>query len=157
MSGPAATPTASPERDDEVRRILALTRGDFRQAFDVVERQLSVLVLRTQVMLSLSGIVVTVTGFSGRAIAQTSEVARASIALGILLVLAAAAVAIGGVLRLRWLTQELRDEPVDSLWHMLSIRDRKSRLLTGALALFVTGFACYCLAIAQMLLATPPA
>ena len=39
----------------------------------MVERQLSVLVLRTQVMLSLSGIVITVTGFSGRAIAQTSE------------------------------------------------------------------------------------
>lgn len=154
MSEPAAKP--SPERDDEVRRILALAKGDFRQAFDLVERQLSVLVLRTQVMLSLSGIVVTVTGFSGRAIAQTSVLARASISVGILLVLAAAAVAIGGVLRLRWLTQELRDDPVDSLWHMLAIRDCKSRLLGAALALFVAGFACYCLAIAQLLLATQP-
>ena len=64
-------------------------------------------VLRTQVMLSLSGIVVTVTGFSGRAIAETSSLARSSIAAGILVVLASAAVAIWGVLRLSWLTQTI--------------------------------------------------
>src|SRR5581483_1358494 len=90
---------------DEAERIFKLCGSDTLKAYEMVERQLSVLVLRTQVMLSLSGIVITVTGFSGRAIAQTSDLARWSIASGILVVLASAAAAIWGVLRLHWLTQ----------------------------------------------------
>lgn len=141
---------------DEVKRIMALTKGDPRAAFDLVQSQLSVLVLRTQVMLSLSGIVITVTGFSGRTIAQTSEVARLLVAAGIVIVLLAAAVVIGGVLRLRWLTQELTDDVEQTLVRMLAIRDAKSRYLGAALVIFVIGFACYCVSIALMLASTPP-
>jgi hypothetical protein len=141
---------------DEVKRIIALTGGDKVRAYELVQSQLSVLVLRTQVMLSLSGIVITVTGFSGRTIAQTSELARTLVATGILIVLLAAGVAIGGVLRLRWLTQELGDDVEETLLRMLHIRDTKSRFLSVALVLFVVGFACYCVAIALMLLATAP-
>jgi len=141
---------------DEVKRIMSLTRGDPARAYELVQSQFSVLVLRTQVMLSLSGIVITVTGFSGRTIAQTSELARNLVATGILIVLGAAVVAIGGVLRLRWLTQELTDDPEQTLGRMLDIRDAKSRYLAVALLLFVVGFACYCVAIALMLLATHP-
>lgn len=141
---------------EEIRRILALTRGDPAKAYELVQSQLSVLVLRTQVMLSLSGIVITVTGFSGRAIAQTSSLARALISLGIMVVLAAAAVAIGGVLRLRWLTQELTDDVEQTLRKMLEIRDRKSGYLRAALLLFLVGFCCYCVSIALMLIATQP-
>lgn len=141
---------------DEVKRILTLTQGDAAKAYELVQSQLSVLVLRTQVMLSLSGIVITVTGFSGRAIAQTSELARTLVAAGILIVLSAAGMAIGGVLRLRWLTQELTDDTEQTLVRMLSIRDTKSRFLSAALVLFVAGFGCYCVAIALMLLNTVP-
>lgn len=141
---------------DEVKRIMALTKGDTGRAYELVQSQFSVLVLRTQVMLSLSGIVITVTGFSGRAIAQTSELARNLVAVGILIVLGAAAVAIGGVLRLRWLTQELTDDLEQTLTRMLDIRDQKARYLNVALLLFVSGFACYCVSIALMLLSTHP-
>lgn len=141
---------------DEVKRILALTKGDPQKAYELVQSQLSVLVLRTQVMLSLSGIVITVTGFSGRTIAQTSELARGLVAAGILIVLCAAGVAIWGVLRLRWLTQELTDDVEQTLVRMLDIRDAKSRYLSAALFTFLLGFACYCVAIALMLASTPP-
>ena len=141
---------------DEVKRIMALTKGDQGKAYELVQSQLSVLVLRTQVMLSLSGIVITVTGFSGRTIAQTSEVARLLVAAGILIVLCAAGAAIWGVLRLRWLTQEITDDVEQTLVRMLDIRDEKSRYLAVALVLFVAGFACYCIAIALMLASTPP-
>jgi hypothetical protein len=104
-------------------------------------------------MLSLSGIVITVTGFSGRAIAETSLVARGSIVAGLFLVLAAAAVAVVGVLRLRWMTQELGGAPLEMLERGIAIRNRKSRFLSIALALFVAGFSLYCLAVAQLLVA----
>jgi hypothetical protein len=140
-------------RSTEADRIVALVGGDRLRAFEIVERQLAVLVLRTQVMLSLSGIVITVTGFSGRAIAQTGALARYSIATGIFVVLAAAAVAIGGVLRLRWLTQEVTDDVRQTLVRAIEIRDRKSRFLSLALTLFIVGFGLYCFAIAQLLVA----
>lgn len=133
--------------------MLALCQGDALRAFNLVQSQLGVLVLRTQVMLSLSGIVITVTGFSGRAIAQTGLVARASIAVGLFVVLLAAAVAIGGVLRLRWLTQVLDQDPQVTITRALAIREQKGRYLSLALALFVAGFGLYCFAIAQLLMA----
>lgn len=140
----------------EVKRILALTKGEPGRTFDLVQAQLTVLVMRTQVLLSLSGIVITVTGFSGRTIAQTSELARLLVASGIVIVLLAAAAAIVGVLRLRWLTQELGDELEPTVVRMLQIRDEKSRWLSIATVTFVVGFACYCVSIALMLASTPP-
>lgn len=139
--------------EGEAERILRLAGGDGLRAFELVERQFAVLVMRTQVMLSLSGIVVTVTGFSGRAIAETSQLARASIATGIFLVLAAAAVAIAGVLRLQWLTQTIADDARATLVRGLAIRDAKSRLLRASVMLFLAGFSLYVFAIAQLLLA----
>ena len=142
-----------PGAREEAAKILTLADGDRLKAFDVVERQLAVLVLRTQVMLSLSGIVITVTGFSGRAIAQTSALARDCIAAGILVVLAAAAAAIGGVFRIAWLTQSLDEDPLQMLVNAIGLRDRKARYLRLSLLLFVVGFSLYCIAIAQLLLA----
>lgn len=141
---------------EEARQILALCGGDALRAFEMVQGQLSVLVLRTQVMLSLSGIVITVTGFSGRTIAETSAAARWSIVIGLFVVLSAAAVAVGGVLRLKWLTQALRADPVEAIRAGLEIRNRKSAFLQIALALFIAGFTLYCAAIAQLLLAAGP-
>jgi hypothetical protein len=145
------------EASGEAKNILELCSGDRLRAFEMVQSQLAVLVLRTQVMLSLSGIVITVTGFSGRAIAATGLLARGSVVVGLFLVLAAAAVAVVGVLRLRWMTQELDGETLAMLTRALEIRDRKSRFLSVALGLFVTGFALYCLAVAQLLIATETA
>lgn len=138
---------------DEAKRILAMVDGDHRAAYELVERQLGVLVMRTQVLLSLCGIVITVTGFSGRAVAQTSDLARACIASGILIVLAAALVAIGGVLRLRWLSAAIADTPADTVARAIALRDAKSRFLAAAMLLFGVGFSLYCVAIAQLLVA----
>ena len=154
---PTSIPSPTPTPLEEATRILELAEGDGYRAFDLIERQLSVLVLRTQVMLSLSGIVITVTGFSGRAIAETSELARLSISAGILVVLAAAVVAITGVLRLHWLTQELASDILTTLVRSIAIRNAKSRSLRQSLLLFAVGVSLYCFAIAQLLLAARPA
>lgn len=151
----AQLPTPTPH--EEATRILALAEGNGYRAFELIERQLSVLVLRTQVILSLSGIVITVTGFSGRAIAETSALARLSISAGIFVVLAAAVVALTGVLRLHWLTQELASDVLATLARSIAIRDAKSRSLRRSLLLFVVGVSLYCFAIAQLLLAARPA
>ena len=145
---------ARAEAHSEARRILSLCRDDHLKAFEMIQSQFAVLVLRAQVMLSLSGIVITVTGFSGKAIAQTSALARYSIVAGLFIVLTAAAVAVGGVLRLKWLTQTLSDDSLGSLVKGIEMRDKKARYLGIALSLFVLGFSLYCVAVAQLLIAS---
>jgi hypothetical protein len=135
----------------EAERILKLF-VEPRLAYEMVERQLAVIVMRTQVMLSLSGIVITVTGFSGRAVAQVSLLARTLITVGMFVVLSAAAVAIIGVFRVRWLTQTISDDPLETIQRGLAIRDQKSRYLMISLILWVVGFALYCGAVAQLLM-----
>lgn len=130
---------------------MRLCGDDFSRAFEKVEAQLGVLVMRAQVMLSLSGIVITVTGFSGQAIAHTGAVARACIVAGVSVVLLAAAVAFRGVLKLRWLTQTIDSDELGTLRRGLALRDEKAKWLGIALTLFVLGFALYVAAIAQLL------
>jgi hypothetical protein len=137
----------------EAQSILDLCGGDGLRAFEIVQSQLATLVMRTQAILGLTSIVITVTGFSGRTIAETSAVARATVVTGLFLVLAAAAVGVGGVLRLRWSTQEIAGDPLATLVRMIGIRDSKARFLTSAMVLFVIGFALYCFAVSQLLLA----
>lgn len=137
----------------EAQSILDLCEGDRLKAFQMVQGQLATLVMRLQAILGLSSIVITVTGFSGRTVAQTSTVAKVTVVAGLLLVLVAAAVGMGGVLRLRWSTQELGGSALDSIARVIRIRDRKERFMTTALVLFVIGFAMYCFAVAQLLMA----
>jgi hypothetical protein len=138
---------------NEAQSILALCAGDGLKAFQIVQAQISTLATRTQAILGLSGIVITVTGFSGRTIALVSPVARTTIVAGLLIVLAAAAVGVGGVLRLRWATQNIATDPLVTVRRLIAIRDDKGRFLTASIAMFVIGFALYCFAVAQLLIA----
>lgn len=142
--------------DEEARAILGLADGKLAAAFDHVERQHAVLIVRTQVLLSLCGIVITVTGFSGRVIAATNEWARGAVMLGLFTVLLAAAVAMAGVMRLSWLTQVVTADAHETLTRCLVLRERKTRRLELAIVLFVAGFSLYCVAIALMLAGARP-
>ena len=140
-------------RRREAEHILKLCLGDHLRAYQLVERQLSRLVNRAQVMVSVSALAVALTGFSGRPIAQTSEAARLCIGGAVLVLVIASAMAVAGVLRLGWLSQQIDDEPVVTLLRILEVRDRKAENLRRAIALFVVGFLLYAGAVAQMLLA----
>jgi hypothetical protein len=160
-SYPAAPTTAAaaapaPPLESEADAIVHLAGGDPARAFEHVERQHAVLIIRTQVLLSLCGIVITVTGFSGRIIAATSAPARASVVAGLFTVLLAAVVAMAGVLRLHWLTQLISTDIRDTLVRCLEQRELKTRRLRQAIVLFVAGFSLYCVAIALMLASARP-
>jgi hypothetical protein len=142
--------------EKEAASVLALVGGDVHQAFQVIERQHGVVTLRTQVLLSLCGLVITVTGFSGRAVAQQSDLARYSMTAGLFIVLAAAVVSLVGVLKVTWLTEALGDDPRGAIERAIRLRNRKTRFLAVSVVLFVLGFTLYCMAVAQLLLAQRP-
>lgn len=145
----SAQPT--PEHRSEAARILEFW-GDKVRALETVEKQLQILVVRTQVLLSLCGIVITVTGFSGRQIAQSGPPGPALIVSGLTTVLLAASVLVAGVLRLQWVTQRIAPDPLETVAAAVAVRDSKARHLGLAMVLFVLGFALYVGAIANLLL-----
>jgi len=103
-------------------------------------------------LLSLSGIVLTVTGFSGKQIAASGHPGPELIVSGLGVVLLAASVLVAGVLRLTWITKEIGDDPLATIAAGIALRDAKSRHLSIAMVLFVVGFALYCGSIANLLL-----
>ncbi len=135
---------------DEARAILGVT-ASAREALSIVESQLNVLYTRAQVLVSLAGVMVTVTGFSGRIIAGTDGRAQALLIVGLVLVLLAAMWVFATVMTIRWVTGSLTGDTEADLAGLLRRRNRKTRAyMVGGFILFV-GLALYVWAIAIML------
>ena len=122
-------------------------------ALNLIERQLATLVQRAQILLGLCGMVVTVTGFSGRIIAGTNRIAQVMIITGITLTLLAAVMIVRGVLNLTWLTQQPYEDGIpDLVLTGIKYRDKKVRFYRHAVNTLALGLTCYVIAIAIMLL-----
>ena len=142
-------------RDIEADRILEMyghLPDAVPQIMGMLERQFTMLHNRAQVLLTLCGVVVTVTGFSGRLIAGTNPLAQALIILGLLFTLGAAAVVVWGVLHLWWLSQHPGELPRGWLLHCLKYRDRKTAAYRVGLILLGAGLSVYVAAVSIMLL-----
>ena len=140
-------------REQEQARLLKeFEHKDFDQLMGMCERQFSVLHNRAQVMLTLCGIVVTLTGFSGRNIAGTSRPAQICVIIGLSVTLLAAFVIVWYVLHLHWLTAQLGDDRAAWLRRCLQYRDRKTMALRVGTRLLIVGLIFYAVAVAIMLL-----
>jgi hypothetical protein len=136
---------------EEARAILDLVGGDFARAVAIVQSQLDTLYTRAQVLTTLAGIVVTVTGFSGRLIASTNPLAQALVIIGLAIVLVSAFHVIRHVMHIRWVTSMLSADPEATIASVLVRRDEKTRgLRVGGLILFA-GLSLYFVALALML------
>lgn len=143
---------AHPGATAEAKKILELNDNNRMAALEVAQKQLDTVYARAQVLISLAGIVVTVTGFSGRLIAGSSRLAQGFLVAGLFVTLASAIWVFLRVMRVRWVTRLACEDPEHALANALHRRDRKTRAYAvGGLALFI-GLALYCISIALMLL-----
>ncbi|MEI8311505.1 MAG: hypothetical protein WCH98_12190 [Verrucomicrobiota bacterium] len=141
---------------EEARAILDLVNGDLSRAVQIVQNQLDVLYTRAQVLTSLAGIVVTVTGFSGRLIASTNRPAQFLVISGLAVVLFSAFFVIRKVMQIRWVTSELSGDPTGIIARVLVRRNEKTLgMRTGGLMLF-SGLLLYFCAFALMLINPVP-
>ncbi len=142
----------NPTQQEEIDRIIQIYgRDDIRSIMEAVERQFMVLHHRSQVLLGLSGIVITTTGFSGRLIAGTNDVAKWLIISGVALVMIAAVTVCYGVLHLRWLTQHPGTQVEHWLSTTLAYRDRKTRFYRVGIVMTMVGLGLYVASIFVML------
>ncbi len=142
----------TPQQDAEAKAILGLCGNNPMSALEVAQKQLDVIYTRAQILMSLAGIVVTVTGFSGRLIAGTSTTAQAFLVAGLFVSLGSAIWVFLRVMPVRWVTVMLAENSEKALVHALVRRDRKTQAYRiGGLILFA-GLVLYCISIALMLL-----
>jgi len=151
-STPPTVPVRHLDLAEEQRRILSTYGGKLDPIMAMLERQFGVLHNRAQVLLTLCGIVISTTGFSGRLIAGTNRLAQGLIVAGLALVLLSAAVVVWGVLHIRWLTVQSGDTVDQWLDTCLRYRDVKTKWYRVSILIMLLGLVLYGGAIAVMLL-----
>lgn len=144
---------------DEARHLLAVG-GGLRGALDLLVTQFGVLQTRSQVLLTVSTLALTITGFSGPRIAQSGDFPRLALAAGLVLVLVSMLLIIGGSLRIRWVTQfraPAGGGDAELVAQIVCYRDRKTKLFFVELCLLLCGLAAYVAAMATYFLLGAPA
>lgn len=145
----------TPDPETEARELLALHGGGrdgLARAFDLLSRQFLVIQNRSQLLLTLATITLTITGFSGPKMAESGAPARLGLVLGLVFVLLAVVLLLAN-LRIRWLTQFMVEDPLRSLIRALRYRNAKTRWYLAQIVLLTIGLACYVGAIVAYLAA----
>ena len=146
----------SASRDDESRHLIDLYARDAAKIMDRIDGQLSILSARTQTLLSLAGITITVTGFSGASIARSGRPAAVLLVTGLVLVLVAASMAMRGILAVRWTTSIAPCSLEEAIHAALDVRDAKTRSFSRSLGILVLGLSLYVASVAYLLLMNLP-
>ena len=129
--------------DEELEFLKEIHGGDAAKIFCYLRDAFALLQSRSQMLLGLATICLTITGFSGPRMAVSNPFSRFFIGFGLIFVLLSVAAIVAGPLRLRWMT-EYRAETIDGTLVMNIIRrDLKTRwyrIATFFLLIGLTGY-----------------
>jgi hypothetical protein len=128
--------------EQEADAILAMHDGRLAPAMAVVSGQFTVIQGRSQLLLTLATITLTITGFSGPRIAASGPEARWLMGGGLVLVLAGVLVLLAG-LRIRWSTQFAGATARDTIAATIRYRNGKTRGYFLHMGLIGAGIALY--------------
>jgi hypothetical protein len=136
----------------EAVALLQLHDGRLAPAMAVISSHFSVIQARSQLLLTLATLTLTITGFSGPTMAHSGWSARIGMVLGLVLVLAGVILLLA-TLRATWLTKLVESDPALSLARMIAYRDGKTRTYRWQLTLLSLGLSSYVFAVVAYLLA----
>ncbi|NQZ57367.1 MAG: hypothetical protein HRT88_07840 [Lentisphaeraceae bacterium] len=122
------------------------------KAYAMLRDSFNVLQARSQMLLGLVTICLTITGFSGIKIAESGMAAKTAIFFGITSTLITALLLVVGPLNLRWLTKFRAGSVEDTLIDLIRRRDQRTRLYHLASAFLILGVGGYTLSLAFYLL-----
>jgi hypothetical protein len=137
--------------DEEAKEIIAFFDGNKVNIMHTLESQFSTIYQRSQVLISLCGIIVSVTGFSGKTIVLTSLLSRILLITGLTFVLLSGILSIWGVIRFKWITQWYEENLYNVVKNILIRRNRKTLFFRISLFLLLLGLTLYVLSISIML------
>ncbi|HBF35443.1 TPA: hypothetical protein DDW35_12850 [Candidatus Sumerlaeota bacterium] len=120
--------------------------------FAVLRDAFALLQTRSQMMLGLITICLTITGFSGQKIAESGKMSKIGVFLGVVSVLASALIIFTGPLQIRWLTQYRADSIDTTLLELIRRRNIRTHQYYTAMGCLVVGLSGYVLSFATYLL-----
>lgn len=113
------------------------------ECYKIINHHFDVLQSRNQMMLTLSTLTLTITGFSGPKIASDNFLSRIFLVLGLLTVLSSTIIILLSTLKIRWLTQDGIEEPIDILISLIARRNRRTKLFHIQLITLMSGLSLY--------------
>jgi hypothetical protein len=137
---------------EEAGHLLSLYAGQLSPCIEFLRQHFNVLQARSQLLLTICTLALTITGFSGPQIVQTNLFARYTMVLGIVFVLTTMVILLLGGLRIRWVTQMIGESPEATLSAIIRYRNRKARLYFFELSLLVVGLMSYVASVVTFLL-----
>lgn len=140
-------------QQDEATRLAALFAGRPDALIGFLSSQLSVLKTQSQMILGLSGLVVTVTGFSGHNMVRGGVWSTTAMIVGIAFVLIGVVTTLRVSARLRWVSHDLEDDLVATTLTVIRRRDAQSRALMVAGAFVGAGLGAYLVSVVLAALA----
>lgn len=102
---------------------------------------------RSQVLLSLATICLTITGFSGPKIAESNLFSRFSMAIGLFLVLISIVIVLSGPLKIRWITQLYLENLDKTMEELILRRNLKTKKYHQAMIFLGIGLSFYVLSV----------
>jgi hypothetical protein len=128
---------------EEARRLHALFAARPADLVHYLATQISTVKTYAQVLVGLCGLTVTVTGFSGAHMIRAGSVSATLMVAGISLVLVGLITCVRTITRLRWVSQDLRDDLVETAVVVIARRNHQQQRLQVAAVFVVAGLACY--------------
>ncbi|MCX5742485.1 MAG: hypothetical protein NT062_08320 [Proteobacteria bacterium] len=128
---------------EEARRLHALFATRPADLVAHLSHQIGTVKTYAQVLVGLCGLTITVTGFSGAHMIRSGSLAAGLMVTGIALVLIGLVFCIRTITLLRWVSQELRDDLVDTAIAVIQRRNHQQRMLAVAAVFVVAGLASY--------------
>jgi hypothetical protein len=126
---------------EEARQMLKDHQDNYPASLKVITEQFTKLQHRSQILLTMATIALTVTGFSGSKIAATGMTPRLLIVTGLAFVLSGIIVLLAQTLTLKWATQIRLSSDEQTLEAILIHRNKKTHTYSIALLLVVIGLA----------------
>jgi hypothetical protein len=137
---------------EELEFLKEIHGEDSGKLFAAMREAFAILQTRSQMLLGLATICLTITGFSGPRIAASNPLSRFFIGFGLFFVLAAVIAVVAGPLRFRWITAWKAGSVDETLIKNIERRDSKTRLYGIATFLLLTGLTGYLLSLIFYLL-----
>jgi hypothetical protein len=132
---------------EEVEFLKEIHGDDYGKLFAAIREAFCILQTRSQMLLGLATICLTITGFSGPRIAASNPFSRFFIGFGLSFVLAAVIAVVVGPLRFRWVTAWKADTLDETLTENIRRRDLKTCWYRIATFLLLTGLTGYLLSL----------
>ncbi len=139
---------------DEARRLHQLFADSPAQLVQYLSNQIATVKTYAQILVGLCGLTVTVTGFSGAHMIRSGSTSAGLMVAGIALVLIGLLLCLQTITGLRWVSQELRDDLIETAVVVIHRRNRKQRTLTIAAVFVAGGLFCYLGAVSVAALVT---